>query len=70
MTSYQCHLKWLFDILKNHRFQLLQKPFISMILKNLHKKPSSIMAGYLIFQISDKYRNWLIEFIENHGYES
>jgi hypothetical protein len=41
-----------------------------MILKNLHKKPSSIMAGYLIFQISDKYRNWLIEFIENHGYES
>ncbi len=72
MTSYQCHLKWLFHVLKNHRFQLLQKPFISMILKNLHKKPPSAlkMAGYLIFQIFDEYRNWLIESIENHGYES
>jgi hypothetical protein len=43
-----------------------------MILKNLHKKPPSAlkMAGYLIFQIFDEYRNWLIESIENHGYES
>jgi hypothetical protein len=70
MTSYRCHLKWLFDVLKNHWFQLLQKPFISMILKNLHKKTLSIMAGYLIFQIFYKYWNWLIESIENHGYES
>jgi hypothetical protein len=41
-----------------------------MILKNLHKKTLSIMAGCLIFQIFDKYQNWLIESIENHGYES
>ncbi len=41
-----------------------------MIFKEPPQKTLSIVAGYLIFQIFDKYQNWLIEFIENHGYES
>jgi hypothetical protein len=46
----------------------LQEPFIFYFL--FFERTLSIMAGYSIFQISDKYQNWLIEFIENHGYES
>jgi hypothetical protein len=55
-----------------------EEPSVPVTSKTFHfydfkeppQKTLSIMAGYLIFQIFYEYRNWLIESIENHGYES